>query len=155
MNQFKKQININTNNTLKLKMKICEAVLSGDVVVVSRPAKYLSGIAGGISIEHRIKSIDTLTSSIKKVCNISAFKIYPNPVSKGNNIHLEINQAGEYEWQLLDNESGLIYNGDLNIMSAKSTSSITIPSNISNGIYYLSLLNQKTKKRNVEKIIIQ
>ena len=120
--------------------------LSGDVVVVRM----------GYTIQHYpTKPIDTIKTTIKKICRISAFKIYPNPAIKGNSIQLQVKQSGIYQMQLLDNQSNLIKAEEINIETEKSTTSVIIPSNLAKGTYYLRLINEQTKKSYTEKLIIQ
>jgi len=100
-------------------------------------------------------SIDTVKTAIKKICGISGFKIYPNPVVQNSVVHLEIKQAGEYQLHLIDNQSRLITIDNINAVANKSVSNFTLPSNIVAGIYYLRLINEQTKKSYTEKLIIR
>ncbi len=140
--------------------KLVKSTQGDSIIIIMNNANYdTSGvvviIAGDISSYQLLKTIDTIKTTIKKVCNISTFKIYPNPALKGSAIHLEIKQPGEYQLQLLDNQSRLIKAEEINSVSEKSTTAITIPSNISAGVYYLRLIDEQKKKSYTEKFIIQ
>lgn len=142
---IEKQVKLINTTAVTITMKMNKYELNGEVVIV----------AGGISSYTSIKPIDTIATAVRKILNISTFKIYPNPALKGSTIHLEIKQAGEYQLQLLDNQSRLMKAEEINTDSEKSTALITIPSNIATGVYYLRLISQQTKKSYTEKIIIQ
>lgn len=133
----------------------------GDVEVTST-VNYLTGTTGGISVCRKITTVEKIDSAVRKVFNISVFKIYPNPVIKGSAVYLEIPRLpagtklpGEYQLQLLDNQSRLIKVEEINTTSEKSAVAVQIPSGITAGIYYLRLIDEKNKKQYTEKLIIQ
>ena len=132
-----------SEKNINITMKLQPAAL-GEIVVVGYTVRYES-----------VKPIDTVKTAIKKILSIPAFKVYPNPAIRGSTIHLEIKQAGEYQLYLLDDQSRLIKAEEINIDSEKSSTSITIPSNIAAGIYYVRLIDEQKKKSYTEKIIIQ
>ncbi|HEX5154483.1 MAG TPA: carboxypeptidase-like regulatory domain-containing protein [Parafilimonas sp.] len=132
-----------------------EPALTGEVVVVGYAVKRLEGSVGGVSICHKVTSIEKIDSSIRKSLKISGFRIYPNPVSSKDIVHLEIKQAGDYQIQLLDNQSRLILIESINAIGNNALSGFALPSNISAGIYYLRLINERKKKSYVEKLVIQ
>jgi hypothetical protein len=151
---IEKNILLQSNNVSDVIIKLPEYVSKGlvDVVVIS---ESLRGTVGGLIICRKVTTFEKINTAVHKVLNISAFKVYPNPAIKGSTIHLEINQAGEYQLYLLDDRSGLIKAEEINIYSKKSVASITIPSNIAAGIYYVRLIDEQKKKSYTEKIIIQ
>jgi hypothetical protein len=141
-----KIIDIKSENEHHINVTIITAkAISGEVVMV----------AGGLVASVPVKKIDTIKTAVKKIFNISPFKIYPNPVAKGSEVHLEIKQSGEYQLQLLDNQSHLIKAEDINAVSDKSSTAFMLPANIVTGIYYLRLIDERKKKQYTEKLIIQ
>jgi hypothetical protein len=136
-----KKIEKNQSNTY-IQMKM-HAVTMGDVVVV------------GYTVRPKpVKSIDTVKTAVKKLFG-SMYKIYPNPVTNGSLINLQIKNAGHYQMQLLDNQSRLVQAEEVNIDGNNSTTSIQLPSNIAAGIYYLRLIDEQKKKSYTEKLVIQ
>jgi hypothetical protein len=130
-----------SNAYIKMKM---HAVTMGDVIVV------------GYTVRHKpLKQIDTVKATVKKALNISSFKIYPDLAIKGNAIHLEIKQTGNYQMQLLDDQSRLVQTEEINIDANNSTTQIQLSSTIAAGIYYLRLIDEQKKKSYTEKLIIQ
>lgn len=143
------------NETLTVTMQL-EPVSLGEVVVTGYTIqKQFTGRVGGVSICRKITRAERIDSALRKSLKISGFKIYPNPVLQNGLIHLEIKQAGEYQLQLLDNQSRLITTKNINAIGNKSVSDFSIPSNIAAGIYYLCLINEQTRKRYTEKLIVQ
>jgi CarboxypepD_reg-like domain/Secretion system C-terminal sorting domain len=141
---MEKEINLNADNPdINLKLQLNPTLL-GDVVVT------------GYTISRkRVRAIDTLQTTIKKVFNNSDFKVYPNPTGKASDIHIQVKQPGKYEIQLFDNQSSLVKIDEINTSIKKSIETITIPSNISSGTYYLCLVDEQTHKTTTEKLIIQ
>ena len=146
---IEKEINVNENNPF-IQMKLQPATM-GDVVVIGQA--WTRRTVGGLSICHKITQAKKIDSSIKRALGIS--NVFPNPVIRGNSIHLKIKYAGEYQMQLLDNQSRLIQTEEINIVSEKSAAQIQLSANIAAGIYYLRLINEQTKKSYTEKLIIQ
>ena len=112
-------------------------------------------LGGAIAVCRKSTTFEKIDTSIRKVLKIQAVKIYPNPAIKGNTIHLEIKHAGDYQLQLLNNQSVLIMAEKINIISDKINYAIQIPSNITAGIYYLRLIDEQKKKSYTEKVIVQ
>ena len=124
---------------------------TGEVVVVG----YMRRTSGLISTVTKITKFDKADTLLKRFLNISSFKTYPNPATRGGAIHLEIKEPGEYQVQLLDNQSRLMKVEEVNISAKNTTSTITIPSTIAAGTYYLCLIDDRKKKSYTEKLIIQ
>ena len=133
------------NDSMNIVMKKTDNDLGGVVVVV----------AGGIVPLKPIKPIDTIKTIVREVFKLSVFKIYPNPVVHNDMVNIQIKNAGDYQMQLLDNQSRLIMSEEINAASGSSTKQIQLQSNIAAGIYYLRLINEQTKKSYTEKLIIQ
>jgi hypothetical protein len=110
----------------------------------------------GYTIKHKpVRRMDTLKTEVKKALNISAFTIYPNPVVNNGLLNIQIKNTGNYQMQLLDNQSRLVQTEEISIDANNATAQIQLLSNIAAGIYYLRLMNEETKKQYTEKLIIQ
>ena len=134
-----------------------------EVIVVSSPVvrsstisctRFIGGAVSTISV-NQIKSIDTVSTLIKKILKVEGFKIFPNPASKGKAVNLTINEAGEYAVQLLDDESRLITMQQVTVYNKKEIKLFNIPSGISSGLYYIRLVNKKNKKQFTDKLVVQ
>ncbi len=101
---IEKKIKASENN-VAIKMNM-QPVIAGEVVVVGYISKSCHRTAGLISTITRITTFQKMDSSFRKTIGIS--NVFPNPVSRGNSIHLKIKNAGDYQMQLLDNQSRLI-----------------------------------------------
>jgi hypothetical protein len=133
------------NDSVNITMKKTDEDLGGVVVVV----------VGGIVPSKPVKPIDTIKTTIKKALKLSGFKIYPNPLINTKTINIQIKNAGDYQMQLLDNQSRLMQAEEINTVSNNSTKQIQLSSNTAAGIYYLRIINEQTKKIYTEKLIIQ
>lgn len=120
-------------------------MLSGEVVVT----------AGAIVRTKKVKKIDTIKTSVKKLFSFENFKLYPNPIAKGNALHIQLKTAGEYSIQLLDNNSRLITAEEFTAASGNLTTDINIPSSLAAGMYYVRVIEEKKKKQYTDKIIVQ
>lgn len=140
----------NINITMQL-----SPVLMGDVVVTASVASSQQIIAGGIAICQKVTRTEKIDAAIRKSLKIASFKIYPNPATRNSAIHIQIKQPGEYQLQLLDNQSTLIKADNINIAAGASAADFTVPPNMAAGIYYLRLINRQTAKSFTEKLIIQ
>lgn len=121
-----------------------DEAISGEVVVV-----------GYSACAKKVKKTDTLKTSVKKLFSIENFKLYPNPVAKGNALHIQLKTAGEYSMQLLDNNSRLIAAEEFTATTDNLTTSIDIPPSLAAGLYYVRVIDEKKKKQYTDKIIVQ
>lgn len=122
----------------------CSRVTTGEVVMVGYTIK-----------RKKVTKIDTTRSIMKKIFKSETFKSYPNPIIKGNTLHLELKKAGSYSIQLWDNSSKLILARDFTAMSDKAIMEITIPSSLAAGMYYIRVMDEKNKKQYTDKLIVQ
>jgi hypothetical protein len=138
------KINFSQDSTTIVMMRMSRA-LAGDVVVT----------AGGISACRRVKTLDTVHATAKRLFGTAMFKLYPNPVVNSGLLNIQIRNAGNYQMQLLDNQSRLVQAEEINVDANNATTQIQLLSSIAAGIYYLRLMNEQTKKQYTEKLIIQ
>jgi len=154
-----KEIDLNSDNSvmvttyengtkqvcIKSEMTRMQAALMGDVVVT----------AGLTLVCRKPKHIDTVKTVVNKMLKKEAFKIFPNPATKGQLLKLEIKKAGEYSVQILDNNAGLVVVKDFSASNDNSTIEITIPSSVVPGMYYIRLIDENKKKQYTDKLIVQ
>lgn len=142
--------NIVINNLVAVTLKQKEIKLP-DVAV----SCALTGKVGGAYSVRAITIHEKIDTVVRKLMHNEEFKIFPNPVAKGNSVKLEIKKPGEYSIQLLDNNSKLILIKDITTVNEKSITEIAIPSSLAAGIYYIRLIDEKKKKQYTDKLIVQ
>ena len=88
--------------------------------------------------------------------HISAFKVFPNPISSGSNLNIELKQTeeGYYELQLLSQSGQSVQQQEIWIDAEARLLNIDIPP-VAAGSYFLALINKISGKKFTEKIIIQ
>ncbi|MDI9364615.1 MAG: carboxypeptidase-like regulatory domain-containing protein [Flavobacterium sp.] len=133
-----------------------KAVQLPDVTVVGYGTiNCLFGRVGGLVAYRKVSKRDTIPLAIAKVFKNAAFTIYPNPVNKSGTIHIAVKEAGNYEVQILSNQSKLLYTQQHSTQSLKQVIQIAVPSGAVAGMYYVRLINTATQKQGVDKLMIQ
>ncbi|HEY2726523.1 MAG TPA: carboxypeptidase-like regulatory domain-containing protein [Parafilimonas sp.] len=139
--------------------KKIDAKSDSATIIMKKDTRDLGGvvvITMGYTITRKpVKTIDTLHATAKKLFGTEMFKLYPNPVVNNSIINLEIKNTGNYQMQLLSNQSQLMQTEEINVDTKNATTQIQLQSNIAAGMYYLRLINEQTKKQYTEKFIIQ
>jgi hypothetical protein len=146
--------NTKTSQVIQLKKK---AVQLPDVTVISYPSYTTKGMitVGAVSIVSRVSKLDTVPLAIAKVFKNEAFTIYPNPVSKNGTINISVKEAGNYQVQILSNQSKMLYTQQHNTQSVKQVIQLAVPSGAVVGMYYVRLINMTTEKQWTDKLMIQ
>ena len=139
------------NDTLKITMR--NTVKLGEVVVIAYPKITCVTRVGAFVAIRRITPLDTLHRFIAKAFGNEMFKVFPNPAVKGADVHITFKE-GNYALQLFDNAGKLYLAKEVKSTSTK-VSTITLPSNISAGMYYIKTVNSSNRKQFVDKISIQ
>ena len=118
-------------------------VIAGDVMVVEYGRK-------------KKKEPTKLFQRIFKDSSYKFFKVYPNPVSAGSLMTLELNkaEAGEYKADLVSQNGQVIHSATVVFATEDQFNSFSIPMTTA-GVYFLRLTNKKSGKKHSEKIIIQ
>jgi hypothetical protein len=137
--------------------KLPEIVVSGTECTKSLTGRMggVVFVAGGVSSVRRVSKVDTAVTFFNKAIGNQAFKIYPNPVQKNSAVNISIKEEGEYSVQLLDNQSRLIKVQEVVVTAKQQTINLQLPSSIASGFYYVRIINEKTKKQSIDKIIVQ
>jgi hypothetical protein len=93
---------------------------------------------------------------MKRVADDAIFLVYPNPVSPGSDLNIELKQAeeGYHSLQLINLSGQQVYHQEIWIDAEARLLSMNIPL-VAAGSYFLTLSNKKTGKRTTEKIIVQ
>jgi hypothetical protein len=156
-----KEMNLNLDEQkLELHVQLKDKpVKLDDVTVVAYPSTRMQGYAmvGGINTVRcrRVTKADTAKTFINKMVGNTAFKMFPNPASKGKPVNITIQSVGEYEVQLLDNNSRLITTQIITTNTKQQLALFNLPASLPNGLYYVLLINKSTQKRNVDKLVVQ
>jgi len=141
-----KEITIDTSKTQSqrnVELVPMQSATAGEIVVV------------GYSRRKKKEPIK-LFQRIFKDSSSKFFKAYPNPVSAGSLINLELNnaEAGEYQADLINQNGQIIHSTSVIFETEKIFNSVNIPMTIT-GVCFLRLTNKKSGKKQTEKIIIQ
>ncbi len=140
--------------TLFITMKPKAQELPG-VTVTGYGTKGIQCRMGDYTSYMSVEKKDTLTSFIRKITGDPFLRIYPNPVAKNTTFNISIKEAGNYQVQLLDNNSRLLLSEEKSTTSKQQVINISLPENIAAGIYYARLINMQTKKTFIDKLIVQ
>ncbi len=117
------------------------------------------GFVGGVTsisckkIKPSIK--DSTIKKIQQIFNRESIKIYPNPATKNDTIHINIKDPGEYAMHFFDTQSRLLTVKNIVTNTNNQTTEFRLPSTVATGTYFIRVLNEKTQKQVTEKIIIQ
>jgi hypothetical protein len=111
-------------------------------------------IMGGIRSFEEVEKKDTVITFVKKIFNNAFFKILPNPATKGG-VGISIKQNGNYTVQVFDNNSKLVHVQEVVVNSKGQVVQIIFPDCVVKGIYYIRVIDKKTKKQYVDKLMVQ
>ncbi|HWB28781.1 MAG TPA: carboxypeptidase-like regulatory domain-containing protein [Chitinophagaceae bacterium] len=131
------KINLGTIKLAEMAPSLDEIVLTGYTIVCKKPVKQ-----------------EITASVIKKFFVTEKFTVSPNPVQRGNNIHIAMKNEGTYSIQLFDNMCNLISISPMNVMDKSRQATINIPADVAAGTYYIRLIDEKTKKQYTDKIVV-
>lgn len=113
-------------------------------------------ITAGVIVRCRKpKKTDTLKTTVNKIFKREQFKIFPNPAQSGSSVKLEIQKAGDYSIQILENNAKLILVKKMETENDKTLTEIMLPYDITPGMYYIVLIDEKKKKQYTDKLIVQ
>jgi len=147
------EVAIDLNNTMNIVLKEKAAVLPE--VCVKTIDSYLSGRLGGFILVAPITRKDSVKTTLRKIFHTNPFKVYPNPVTRGTAINIEVKKEGIYSIQLLNAHSKLITHRLFNAVNGATLTSLAIPSSAAAGVYFIRLVNDDTKQQFTDKIVVQ
>ncbi|HEY5969201.1 MAG TPA: carboxypeptidase-like regulatory domain-containing protein [Chitinophagaceae bacterium] len=141
-----KELIIDTNKTesrCNVELVPMVTATAGEIVVV------------GFSIRKKKQPIK-LFQRIFKDSSDRFFKAYPNPVSAGSLMKIELNkaEAGEYQADLINQNGQIIHSTTLVFETENNSNSFNIPM-IMTCAYFIRITSKKSGKKHTEKIIIQ
>jgi hypothetical protein len=138
--------------TKKLKEKTLNTVEVNADFGVKKVAGTLGMVSvSGIDIE---KLNEKITPAVEPD---NSFKVYPNPVQRGNtiNLSLKFKQTGLHQIQITDVNGRRIFYKRINAINKEKNEMILCDSKWSAGMYYISLYDNKNKLVNKNSFIIQ
>jgi len=98
---------------------------------------------------------DTVIKKVQQIFNRESLKIYPNPTTKNDIIHITIKDIGDYALHFFDTQSRLLTVKAIVTNTNNQTTEFQLPSTVATGTYFIRILNKKTQKQVTEKIIVQ
>lgn len=123
-------------------------------LTVASIEKPFTGRLGGVLLYSKVTVVDTVKAFVRKALNPNAFKVYANPVKAGSPINLQFKEAGRYTVQLLDRAGRLYFSEVLQSSDSNQALTVTIPSNVATGHYFIRAINQDKKNQYVDNIIV-
>lgn len=111
-------------------------------------------IMGGITSFTDLDKKDTIVTFVKKIFNNSFFKILPNPANTSG-VSISVKQEGAYTIQIFDNNSTLIHVQQITVNTKGQVVQIAFPNCMVKGSYFIRVIDKKTKKQYVDKLIVQ
>ncbi len=106
-------------------------------------------------VRKEIKNVPLMKETLATPSTVT-FKVFPNPVSPGENLNIELKKTeeGYYDLQLLSQFGQSVHQQEIWIDAEARLLNIDIPP-VAAGGYLLALTNKKSGKRLTEKLIIQ
>lgn len=123
-------------------------------IIVSYSNLCLTGRVGGLSIVETVTPRDTLKTWVQKIFRNELFTAFPNPVAKGQSLHLRFKREGDYSLQLFDNSGRLYVEKQIKTAGQAQDFLLAMPATVGSGAYYLKAVNIISKKQYIEKIIV-
>ena len=147
-----KQINLRKDNSVEITLA-ANAILNEEVVVTAMGSVRKGQLVSGYTVS--VKQTSYL-QKVKDFFAIDSIKVFPNPVKSGNEIKIEWRKAeiAEYTIDLYNLQGQVIQSSFTKINSETTVFTFHIPQ-VTPGSYVLRLINKKSGKKHVEKIIIQ
>jgi len=105
--------------------------------------------------DKKVSWVDTIPLVIQKVFHNEAFKVAPNPVAKGGNLHLIVNLTGSFTVQVFDSNSKLVAVQVVNVAGKGENAYLQMPASLISGTYYIRLINNATGKNYTDKVVME
>jgi hypothetical protein len=136
-------------DSVRIDITLQDQALLIDELVVACSRRRRGCPATGYSLSYRK---DTLISPTPAMVS---WTIFPNPAIRGQFVNVQPANPGSYELLMLDNASRSILQKRFTITGKRQSYQLELPSNISAGIYYLSMIDEATKQQLTQKLIVQ
>lgn len=134
--------------------------LMGDTVIYTKPDTPIGTIIDTVK-----KFISDTLSIIPQKQNLStnpdisttaALTLYPNPIPRGNTIHISLQtDPGAYHFSLISSSGALIQEKRVDISDTKQISEWNIPANLPAGIYFLRVLRPGRNSLYTHQLVVQ
>ena len=142
---------------------------NGAIVITTRKAKEKSlkevVVTSGFEFKGLLITTATVTKTnlfqdtIKALLSSfnGSFKIYPNPVQRGEqfNFVLKLKQTGLYQIQITDATGRIVLQKQINALAKEVTEKILADNRWSSGAYYISLIDNKNQLVNKKSFIVR
>lgn len=141
------EIDIKKNSEPKITL-VTQPFLTGEVVITAEVVVKTS--------KKKKKSIPMIPNIFKDTA-FNNFKIFPNPVSAGTNLNIEIKEKikeGYYTLDLINQSGQPVYQREIWIDEEARLLNIDVPF-VKAGNYFITITSKKSGKRFTEKLIIQ
>ncbi len=128
-----------------------------DDIIITAVARTKRGgyYAGGISIIREQDIVTKVIDTVSNLINPSVIKIYPNPASKNSFVNVKLSQKGEYQLNLVDNNGKTIQENKFSFSNKHMIYQLELPQSIAAGMYYITVIDEKTHKQYTQKLIVQ
>lgn len=125
--------------------------------ILLQAESYTEITAGVIDYVEKPQStvVDTIKKSILNLIREKEITIYPNPITVGRVLHMQVNKAGDYSVAIFNTQGKLLITKEYNAANDFFATEMPLPDMLSPGIYYIQFTNKKTKKQSSEKMIVQ
>lgn len=150
-----KTIAVNTilfNKELIVRMNVQNEL--DEVVVKSFGSyKWFTGRLGGLSFVVSIPAINAVVSSLVTQDSV---KVYPNPVSSGNPVTIEVLKSGKQQTtvEVFSASGQAVYSTQINMNSNAWKASVSLPK-LTPGVYVMRISRGENKKPYSTKMVIQ
>lgn len=85
----------------------------------------------------------------------SGYKLFPNPAAKGSIVQIEIKLVSDFDLLLVDNNGRSILRDQFSLSSKREAHKFQLPSTIATGLYYVKVMDKRSKKQYTSKLIIK
>jgi len=93
-----------------------------------------------------------MKSFVYKIFGKENISIFPNPATKGKVVSLMVNNRGNYFVELINDKSILLHTQQFHINNKEEVSLFNIPANISDGNYFIKVINKHNNKEFIKTI---
>lgn len=138
---------------------LSEVVIASSTYAQGRLVRYTAGAMVATVKDTTFLKRTLLTDTIKAFLNIlnSSAKIYPNPVTVGNNITLsaKLREQGKYFIVITDATGKMVLQQQVSVASKQLDQTIQTDPRWSKGMYFIKLTNSKNEKVFADSFIVQ
>jgi hypothetical protein len=122
---------------------------------VTVESSYSGRMAGGLSVCSTRILKRSIKDTIVEVFKPSVIKAFPNPAPRGGHVLVQVNVSSDYQLKLFNNQSQLILETSFTIAAKNQSYQLELPPAVASGMYYINVIDTKTKKQYTQKLIIQ